>query len=130
MTRPATRMPVLFVGHGSPMTMITDGPDLHGMREAGARLPQPGAILCVSAHWQTQGKSHVTVGEQPRTIHDFGGFPDELYRVQYPAPGSDWLVGRIEQLAGSQIAAMPHGASITAFTAWCCRCWAAATSRP
>jgi len=82
-----TRMPVLFVGHGSPMNAISENEFVQNWRELGKTLPRPKAILCISAHWETRG-TFVTAMPKPPTIHDFGGFPKALFDVQYPAPGS------------------------------------------
>jgi len=81
------RMPVLFVGHGSPMNAIVENEFVQSWRELGKSLPRPKAILCISAHWETRG-TFVTAMAKPPTIHDFGGFPKALFDVQYPAPGS------------------------------------------
>jgi 4,5-DOPA dioxygenase extradiol len=94
-----TRMPVLFVGHGSPMNAIEDNAWSRGFRSLGASLPKPSAILAVSAHWYVDG-TLLTAGAHPRTIHDFGGFPPALHEIEYPAPGKDDLVARVRGLVG------------------------------
>lgn len=96
------RLPALFLGHGSPMTTITDDPERRAWQALGRTLPRPRAILAITAHWETHGRTHLTVGEHPRTIHDFRDFPQELYDIRYPAPGSDWLVDRIGELLGEK----------------------------
>jgi 4,5-DOPA dioxygenase extradiol len=101
------KMPVLFLGHGSPMNAIEENEFVEGFRNIGKSIPRPNAILCVSAHWETRG-TFVTAMEQPRTIHDFGGFPKALFEVQYPAPGSPALAGETRSLITSTNVGADH----------------------
>ncbi len=93
------RMPVLFVGHGSPMNAIEDNLWSRGFRAIAQLLPQPKAILAISAHWFVPG-SRLTSNDHPETIHDFSGFPDELNDMEYPAPGDVELAKRVARLLG------------------------------
>lgn len=84
------KMPIFFVGHGSPMNAIEENEFVQGWRNAAINSPIPNAIICISAHWETKG-TFVTAMKNPKTIHDFGGFPKALYEVEYPAPGNPIL---------------------------------------
>jgi len=95
----ASRLPVLFISHGSPALAIDKSDPLHDwLRTFGASLPRPKAIVCISAHYETSRAFGISSGTHPETMYDFGGFPDELYSVQYKAPGDVTLAHRIRDL--------------------------------
>lgn len=101
------KMPVLFMGHGSPMNGIEENSFSMYWSKLALEIPRPSAVLCISAHWLTRG-THVTAMPQPKTIHDFGGFPQELFDVQYPAPGNPTLAKELTSLIESTDAGMNH----------------------
>ncbi|MDX1685978.1 MAG: 4,5-DOPA dioxygenase extradiol [Saprospiraceae bacterium] len=101
------KMPVLFLGHGSPMNAIEENEFVRGFRQAAKEIPTPSAILCISAHWETNG-TLVTAMENPKTIHDFGGFPKQLYEVQYPAPGSPELAKEVQSTINTANVELDH----------------------
>jgi 4,5-DOPA dioxygenase extradiol len=94
------RMPAIFFGHGNPMNALEKNKYTRAWTQIGKSLPRPKAILAVSAHWYLPA-TLVTMMEHPRTIHDFGGFPKELYQVRYPARGDLHLASRLKQLLGA-----------------------------
>jgi 4,5-DOPA dioxygenase extradiol len=101
----AQHQPVLFVGHGSPLNAIEDNIWSRGFRALADKLPRPRAVLTVSAHWFVD-RTGVTGNQQPKTIHDFGGFPTELYAINYPAPGAPQLARQIVDLLAAHQAAL------------------------
>jgi 4,5-DOPA dioxygenase extradiol len=100
-------MPVLFIGHGSPMNGIEDNEFSRNWSKYGAEIPQPKAVLVISAHWLTNG-TFVTAMEEPKTIHDFGGFPKELFAVQYPAKGSLSVAEETQRIVTSTHVELDH----------------------
>ena len=95
---PTPLMPLMFVGHGNPMNAISDNSFTKTWKEIGTQLPRPKAILSISAHWLTRNSTKVTAMEKPETVHDFGGFPQQLYDQTYPAPGSPEFARQTQQL--------------------------------
>lgn len=111
--RPSARLPVLFLGHGSPMNAIEDKPYRQSWQALGAELLQkherPQLIVCISAHWLTRGGWFLTGMSDPRTIHDFGGFPQELFDQQYPAPGAPVVARALAEQLGAPDTGLPLG---------------------
>lgn len=101
------KMPVLFIGHGSPMNGILDNSFSQGWADMARKIPVPKAVLVVSAHWETKG-TRITAMDSPQTIHDFGGFPRALYEVQYPAPGDPTLAREAAMMAQSAEIDLDH----------------------
>lgn len=94
------KMPVLFLGHGSPMNAIEENEFVQGFRSVSSEIETPKAIIVISAHWETRG-TKVTAMDTPPTIHDFGGFPKKLYEIEYPAPGMPDLAQKVKGMAKS-----------------------------
>ena len=94
-----TKQPALFVGHGSPMNAVDDNAFSRGFTALGQALARPRAIVAISAHWYVDG-TLLTDNSRPKTIHDFGGFPEHLYEIQYPAPGAPDLAAQIRDRLG------------------------------
>jgi 4,5-DOPA dioxygenase extradiol len=103
-------MPVLFIGHGNPMHAIRDNAFTRMLANLGRELPRPRAVLCISAHWMTRGMTAVTSSRHPETIHDFAGFPRELFDVSYPAPGDPETAERISRTSADPRIQPDHGA--------------------
>lgn len=101
------KLPVLFIGHGSPMNGIEDNEFSRTWAKFGKKIPKPKAVLVISAHWLTNG-THITAMENPKTIHDFGGFPQALFDVQYPAKGSPELAKTTSELITSTQVGLDH----------------------
>lgn len=101
------KMPVLFIGHGSPMNGIENNEFSLQWEKTAQELPVPTAVLVISAHWLTNG-THITAMDHPKTIHDFGGFPQELFDVQYPAPGNSLLATETKELIHSTNVGLNH----------------------
>ena len=95
--RNLARQPVMFIGHGSPMNIIRDNAFTKSLRTIGENMERPKALLVISAHWLTRGRTAVTTNPKPKTIHDFSGFPEELYRVSYAAEGHPELAREVAE---------------------------------
>ncbi|HMM19286.1 MAG TPA: 4,5-DOPA dioxygenase extradiol [Selenomonadales bacterium] len=115
------KMPVLFIGHGSPMNIVADNGYTRSLAKLGRSIPRPQAIVVVSAHWLTDG-THVTCEERPKTIYDFYGFPPELYRVQYACPGAPECAARVAAAVGDAKVVCDQGWGLD-HAAWAVLTW-------
>jgi 4,5-DOPA dioxygenase extradiol len=107
LTEQDEKMPLLFIGHGSPMNGIEDNEFSQRWHTLGREIQKPAAVLCISAHWLTRG-THITAMQNPKTIHDFGGFPQALFNVQYPAPGDPELAKETASLVRKTQVGLDH----------------------